>query len=292
MSEMKKTNNFFLIHNYNTVPAKLLEYCEEYLIIDASDDEAVQKELAGQNLNVQKTENTGHNITSYFTWIAEQIEAETLPEVVVLCKGNMLGRHLSEEYFAGVYNNKWFTYLYEEKAMRDRYSKATAETLERHGGKDPSEGSIASLMTQSRYLEENNSWYMKEQTHPCKYFDDFDDLLRFVYKDPVIPKFISFSPGACYVVRREQLLMHSAAFYRNLNKLQNYTLDPAFPAEAYIIERMMPIFWEENYDINPWMENEQLFDQKLEEAEAFLCQKKEKEGEGRLSRLKRKLLGR
>ena len=46
---MKKTDTFFLIHNYNTVPENLLEYCQDYLIIDASDDEKVIKELKDKN---------------------------------------------------------------------------------------------------------------------------------------------------------------------------------------------------------------------------------------------------
>ena len=280
-----KTDNFFLIHNYNTIPDDLLEYCSRYLIMDASDDEGVVRALDERHLNVVHVPNTGHNLTSYFSWMADQIDAAddavgvtttmgsdptiagAAPVVVCLCKGNMIGRHCSEEYFARVCNNTWFTYLYEEYSMRPRYSKATREVLEANQGKDPSKGSIAALVTESCYLEENNSWYADTGTHPFRYFRRYDDLLRFVYKDPVIPKQVMFSPGGCYIVRREQFLRHGAAFYRNLNKIMNYTLDPAFPAEAYMVERMLPVIFESSYELNPWMKDEKLFDEKLAECE-------------------------
>ena len=92
---MEKTKNFFLIHNYNTVPANLLEYCDDYLIMDASDDEEVAKEV--EKLHSIRIPNTGHNITSYFQYFADHYEE--LPEVICLAKGNMIGRHMSEEYF-------------------------------------------------------------------------------------------------------------------------------------------------------------------------------------------------
>lgn len=272
-------DGLFLIHTYNELQQHLLDKCKELgyglCIFDASDDprkaQKIEKQAPGC---VRQVPNTGHNITSYFAYFAEEIEKGTLPEVLCLLKGNMLGRHCSEEYFDRVIGNTFFTYLYEEKAMRERYSKATPETLARNGGKDPSAGSIALLLTQSRYIEENNSWYMHQDTHTARYFDEFDDFLRFVYKDPVIPKYVSFSPGACYIVRREQVEMHSAAFYRNLNRLQNYTLQPGFPAEAYLIERLLPVIFEEHYEENPWMSDEKAFGQKIEEAAGALEEKR------------------
>ena len=34
---MEKTDTFFLIHNFNTVPENLIAYTDNYLIVDASD---------------------------------------------------------------------------------------------------------------------------------------------------------------------------------------------------------------------------------------------------------------
>ena len=281
---IEKSHTFFLIHNYNTVPDNLLKYCEDYLIVDASDDGRTAAELDEGRYRVRHVSNTGHNLTTYFSFFAEQYE--TLPEVILLAKGNLIGRHVSEEYFQRVYQNTWFTYLYEEKHMRPRYSKPTAETLRKNGGKDPSAGCIASLVSENQYLELNSSWYMGSENHPRRYFSDYDELLMFIYRDPVIPKNILFSPGGCYIVRREQILLHSPVFYRNLNKIMNYTLEPGFPAEAFMIERMLPTILEQRYEVNEWMESETEFDRKLAEQKQKLQEREKQAKRGKLSRLK------
>lgn len=42
-----------------------------------------------------------------------------------------------------------------------------------------------------------------------------------------------------------------------------YGLNPNFPVEAHMIERIMPIIFEANYKVNSWMNQESDFDQKL-----------------------------
>lgn len=289
---MKQTDGFFLIHNYNTVPLDLLDYCgkEHYEIMDCSDDGETPAKLRALGLKVTSIPNTGHNITSYFSWFADHYEA--LPEVIFLLKGNILHRHCSREYFERVLQNTWFTFLYEEKQLRERYSKPSAAVLAANHGKDPNQDSIASLVTESEFLEQNNDWYMQTGTHPCRYFTSYDALLRFVYRDPVLPRQILFAPGGCYIVRREQIQLHGKNFYRNLNKLMNYTMDPAFPAEAYLVERMLPTILEARYEVNPWMEDPKAFDQKIEAQKESLEQQRARErAEGRsvVHRLGRRL---
>ena len=64
---MEKSSNFFLIHNYNTIPDDLIARCENHLIMDASDDPAVRTALQERkDLHIRQIENTGHNLTSYF----------------------------------------------------------------------------------------------------------------------------------------------------------------------------------------------------------------------------------
>lgn len=266
--QMNKAEAFFLIHNYNTVPDDLLAYCREdnYEIVDCSDDGRTPQILRDRGLRVTFVPNTGHNITTYFAWFAEHYDS--LPELIMTGKGNMIGRHVSAEYMNRAACSTWFTYLYEEKAARERYSKATAEVLAAHGGKDPGAGSIAFLTSESNYLELNSSWYMEQPTHRWEYFGTYDDLLTFVYRDPVIPKYVSFAPGGCYIVSRDQIRHHSPAFYRNLNKLMNYTLTPGFPAEAYIVERMLPVIYAGSYEVNPWMDDEPEFDRLIAERRA------------------------
>lgn len=288
---MKKTDNFFLIHNFNTVPEDLLAYCKDYLIVDASTDEKTVEELRKKGLNFIHVENTGHNITTYFSYFAEHYDE--LPEVICICKGNMLGRHCSKEYFDRVYDNSYFTYLYEDRVSRTKFEKVNRNSDGRKTGNcgenTVQTSSISSLVSECQYIEENSSWYVDSPSHPHRYFDDFDDLLEFIYKDPVIPRYCLFAPGACYILRREQIRKHAPEFYLNLNKIMNYALEPNFPSEAHMIERMLPLIFEAAYEENDWMNNGAAFAEKLKERVEMIRKKDEWKGK-RFKKLRR-LLG-
>lgn len=240
---MKKTDNFFLIHNYNTIPDQLLKFCNKYIIYDCSSNTEIKSSLHSRNLNVIDVNNTGHNITTYFSYFAENYDS--LPDFICLLKGNIIGRHCSEEFFERVYNNKYFTFLYEDKNVELRKN-------------------INFLAMENMYLEINDSWYVNSPSHPHKYFNNFNRLLKFIYKNPSIPEYCLFAPGACYIVSKYQIYKHSRTFYVNLNKLMSYGLEPSFPSEAHQIERMLPIIFAANYQENSWMNNEKEFDKKIE----------------------------
>nr|WP_297763127.1 DUF3431 domain-containing protein [uncultured Butyrivibrio sp.] len=249
---MKKTDTFFLIHNYNTVPENLLEYCQDYLIIDASDDEKVIKELKDKNYKHIHVENTGHNLTSYFHFFIDNYD--NLPEWIALLKGNIIGRHVTEDFFNRTYDNKWFTYLYQDPTTWERYKK----------GGDPD--SIASLVSEEGFIELNSSWYMR-QSHSYRYFYDMDDFMKFVYKNPVIPRYCTFAPGGCYIIHKSQILKNSKTFYKNLNTLMEYRKEYDFPAEAFLVERVLPWIFTSRYEVNPWMEDEDEFARMLSKCE-------------------------
>jgi hypothetical protein len=258
---MEKTQNFFVIHNFNTIPTELTDMCSEYVIYDCSTDRTVKEKLHAMNLNVKDIENTGHNITTYFSYFAENYD--NLPEVMCLLKGNMIGRHCSKEFFNQVYDNKSFTFLYDEKQYWDKFAKFTADNQKNEPGN-------TFLGMENVYVEKNDSWYVESPNHPKKYFNDVDDLLRFIYKKPMIPQYCIFSPGACFIVRREQVLRHSREFYLNLNKIMNYGAAPGFPSEAHQIERILPIIFTSLCEVNPWMNDEKAFEDKLPECSAYI----------------------
>lgn len=242
---MKKTSTFFVIHNFNTVPTELLEYCENYIIYDASIEDGIEEQLKEKNLSYIKIPNTGHNLSTYFRFFQEYYDE--LPDVMCLTKGHMVGRHCSKEFFSRVYQNKYFTYLYEDKAHSSKVDGVRFLTME------------------NQYLEINNSWYVGSKSHPHRYFVELNDLLNFIYEQPLLPQYVTFSPGGCYIVLREQVLKHSKNFYQNMNKIMTYGLDPNFPVEAHMVERILPIIFEANYKENPWMNIESEFDKKLSE---------------------------
>lgn len=243
---MRKTDNFFVIDNFNTVPTELLQYCNDYIIYNASIQESIDKSLDAAGLKYVNIERTGHNISTYFRFFYEFYDE--LPEVICLTKGHMIGRHCSKEFFDRVYDNKYFTYLYEDKSVQ--YS---------------AKRNVSFLVMENQYLEINNSWYVGSDQHPHKYFVSFNDLLRFIYETPLIPEYCIFSPGGCYIVLKTQIRKHSKEFYMNLNKIMTYGLKPNFPVEAHMIERMLPIIFEANYRENSWMNDLEVFDKKLKD---------------------------
>lgn len=263
---MEKTTNFFLIHNFNTIPTDLIELCSDYVIYDCSTDKEVKQKLHDMELNIKDIENTGHNITSYFSYF--DANYDHLPEVICLLKGNMIGRHCSMEFFRQVYQNKSFTFLYDEKQYWDKFAKY-------NDNNERNEPGNTFLAMENVYVEKNTSWYVESPNHPKKYFNDVDDLMRFIYKKPMIPQYFAFSPGACFIVRREQILRHGRVFYRNLNKLMNYGMEPGFPSEAHQIERLLPILFTSLGEVNEWMEDEAAFEAKLPECSAYIQYKYE-----------------
>jgi len=117
---MKKTDNFFLISSYNCNPGYLLEYCNNYIIYDRSDIDSFKDDISKLK-NVVRVDNTGHSISDYFKFFIENYD--TLPEYIVLLKSNIVGRHTTKEFFDRVYDNKYYTFLYEDNKNPIKYKK-------------------------------------------------------------------------------------------------------------------------------------------------------------------------
>jgi len=243
---MKKTDNFFIISNYNQDPRYLLEYCNDYLICDQSEDTYIKNKLKGTNFI--ETQHTGHNITDYFGFFIDNYNS--LPEFMALIKGNIIGRHVSKEFFERVYDNKYYTFLYNDRESWDKIKK-----------------DVFFLSKENEFLDVNNSWYVPY--HPHKYFSNFNSLLTFIYKDPLIPEYCCFAPGGCYIISKYQVLKNLKEFYVNLNKIMSYTLEPNFPSEAHQIERMLHIIYSSNYEVNEYMNDEKEFDKVIEKRQVM-----------------------
>lgn len=252
---MKKTDTFFIISNFNTDPEMYLKYCKDYHIYDQSTDIEIKEKLRKKYKKISFVKNTGHNISDYFRFFVDNYD--NLPEYIMLAKGNMIGRHISKEFFEKVYNNKYYTLLYDDRNNKDKCG-------------------IAYQLYDGAFLEINNSWYASSKIH--KYFSTFNELLVFLFKDPIIPKWTLFSPGSCYVVSREQVKKYPATFYKNLMELVSYTY---FPSEAYFVERMLHVIFSGNYEITPYMSDPFAFRRKIDEQEKLNGQAiREREGFG------------
>lgn len=240
---MEKTDNFFLISSYNCNPQYLLDYCQNYIIYDRSDIKDYENEIAKLG-NVYRVENTGHSITDYFKFFAEHYNK--LPDNIELLKANIIGRHVSKDFFERVYNNKYYTFLYEDNEKKKKSKK-----------------NIFFQTSENEFLEINNSWYVPY--HPHRFFKSYNQLLKFIYQDPILPEYCLFAPGACYIISKHQILKNTKEFYLNLNKIISYTLKPKFPSEAHQVERMLHTIFTCNYNVNDYMNDTDKFDIALQD---------------------------
>ena len=238
---MKKTDTYFVISNYNTDPGVYLNYCNDYHIYDQSDHVEISGELKKKYSKISFVENSGHSITNYFRFFIDHYDY--LPHYMMLAKANMIGRHVTQEYFDRVYDNKCYTSLYDDRGWVDK-------------------SGIAYQLYDGAFLETNNSWYTSAKTH--KYFRTYNELLTFIFKNPIIPQWLLFSPGACYIVSRDQVLKYPKEFYENLKYLVSYIY---FPSEAYHIERMLHVIFSANYEINSYMKDILAFQEEINKHE-------------------------
>ena len=235
---MNKTNTFFVISNFNTDPEQYLEYCKDYIIYDQSTNVEIKTLLRNKNLKIEFVENTGHNISDYFRFFIDNYNS--LPQFIMLLKGNIIGRHVTEEFFNRVYTNQYYTLLFEAKSF-----------IEKH--------MVSYQLYDGAFLEINNAWYSKAKEY--KYFKTYDELLKFVFKNPIISKWLMFSPGGCHIVTKEQVNKYPPIFYENLKFLVSYKY---FPSEAYHVERMLNIIFTGSYELNEHMLDHTKFKQALQ----------------------------
>ena len=86
---IKKTDNFFVISNYQHDPTHLLDYCDQYIIYEQTNINEIIYDY--KKLNVIHSKHSGHNISDYFQYFIDNYE--NLPETIALIKGNVFPRH-------------------------------------------------------------------------------------------------------------------------------------------------------------------------------------------------------
>ncbi len=216
---MKIKNNFLVVSNYNNNIEWIKEYTDNYIVYDRSDKRTVE-----ENVKVILQKNVGYNLYDYFTYIIDNYN--NLPNCIVFVKGNVVGRHVSKDFFDRIINNTSFTPIEEKEMLVIRQP-------------------LSFFSSESGYCEINNDWYLKH--NKTKYFHSYNDFLKFCFVNPVIHKYINFAPGANYIVPRENILKLPKQFYENLRFIISYT---QLPGEAHIIERALYTLWTANFKIS------------------------------------------
>jgi len=215
---MKKTDNFFVISNYNVDPENLIKYANGYIVYDQSDDPLViEKNRAKRDPKIVSYPNTGHNHIVFFKYILDNYD--NLPKRVAFLKGNIIGRHLTQEFWDDNYDNSFYTFLWNDREFRDKPG-------------------IAYSLGSGQLIERNNNWFVTKSAH--RYFIEVNQLISFFYESSLFPEYNLFAPGGCYIVERERILRNPKAFYLGLIRIMDYSF---FPSEVWMVERLMHYFF-------------------------------------------------
>jgi len=234
--------NFLCISNYNNDLDWVSDYPNPHLIYDKTwAGGVIDNDNSGlippSNLkekypsyNITNGDPNGYNISDYMTFIIDHYD--NLPEVVCFVKGNTIGRHVSKEVFDRLINNKCFTPI-EDWRSHDPNQQALLN-------------GYAMISCDGGWMETNDSWYLNHPKHPTRYFQNYNDFLKFCFKDPVLPKYVRFPPGGNFVVPKEYILKYDKIFYQNLRTFTRHT---RVSGEGQMIERALFTIWIGNFEV-------------------------------------------
>ncbi len=210
-----ESNHFFCISHYEG-DLSWVKYIKKskYIIYNKGNNKL------DDNLNSKKINNLGYNLYSYLLYICDNYD--NLPDTIVFCKDNIFRRHITQEIFTRLLRNNIFTPL---------------EDINYFG----TSSLINIFISDNGFCEINNSWY--RNYFPRKYFSDFNKFYNFIFKTDYNPQYIKFSPGANYIVPRENILLRSKNFYANLIKFLEHT---NLSCESHFLERSLITIWNSN----------------------------------------------
>jgi hypothetical protein len=210
-------HSFLVISQYNNDLSWISALTSNYLIYDQSEKCDYPKGIDPQK--IIRSKHTGHNLSDYFSYIIDNYQ--NLPDIIMFTKGNVFPRHVRREYFEHIMNNNYFTPIEDAKVHNPKWPKGYISS---DGG----------------FNEINNNLFLTKQGHPFKYFNSYNDFLRFCFKYPILPPYIRFNPAAMFIIPKAHILKYPKVFYENLQEIVSYAL---FPAEAYIVERALYTIW-------------------------------------------------
>ncbi|AEF53547.1 DUF3431 domain-containing protein [Marinomonas posidonica] len=211
---------FWVITNYNTNPEELIENIGESYCIYDKGIRGVPDYLQAKG-KYKKTNNTGHNISDYLDYIIENYHS--LPNRVGFVKGNIFPRHISKENFFIRIKEEGFVPLYhEEKTFRPQFHRFFRWIF------------VSQHIAPGYYMELANNWYCRKYKRGS-FFPNLEGFMEY-FLGMRKPKYITFVPGACMIVTKENILRWPIEFYKELYRVVTYDF---FPVEAYHAERCM-----------------------------------------------------
>lgn len=177
---------------------------------------------------VFESPNVGSNIYDYGRYIVENYD--DLADINILIKGNITWRtYTNRERLIYALTANWFVPI-----DNDPIGTGKANYFEPWG-----EGFYVNdsshLEKVERFMNENKDLKVYPRIKNIK--DFLEDL--FVIKR--IPEYLSFCPGANFVVPKQNILKYSKKFYQ---KMMDYTDYDPNPMEAHFFERVLPLAWQ------------------------------------------------
>lgn len=198
----------FIISRYQESIEWIHEYTEDYLIFNKG-------EPLGEDSRIINMPNIGSNIRDIPEFI--YLYYNNLPDTMLFCQAYPFD-HCKKEVFNTLIKNDYFTPL-------EYYGNIPGNDYE---DRDETGG----------FLERNNSWYIAphNNTHyqTCQY-ESFDEFMNKYFSDYEHLDWIRFSPGAQYIVPKENCVFYPIDFWNHLrNEMRTKN-----PTEAQMIERTM-----------------------------------------------------
>lgn len=164
----------------------------------------------------KKDKNVGSNIYDYMSWIVDHYDS--MDDLVMFTKGNMLKRHITPEEWELVKNNKTFTPL----------------LTQNHQTSPP-----ICWYEDGLFCERADYWFV--ETYGVKNNDALEQMIDVLgVRDK---KYFCFSPGACWIVPRENILKNPKTLYEVLREAVAYSPNPG---EAHLIERSLYYLWKDD----------------------------------------------
>lgn len=203
------------------------------IIYDRTPDDFPNKSKIDHLGKIIPSPNVGSNPYDIGRYIVDHYD--NLPDVMIHIKGNLFEKpYTTVEKFIYGLNANWFVPLDGVDRIKNDYSYLVNDDFfslpmewERHNF------TIAPLFSPDDLKR------TKLYPRISNFVEFLEDL--FDIEEHQIPKFISFAPGANYVVPKNCILKYSKNFYK---KMMHYTDYNNNPVEAHWFERSLKLAWQ------------------------------------------------
>jgi hypothetical protein len=208
-----------VVSSFNNDLSWVPKYFKNYFVYEQS-----PKAIRSPFIDLSKVKfvpHCGSNISDYLTFIIDHYE--NLPANMFLVKGNVMPRHVRQQYFESICHRRGYFPIVDRAIHRVKFPLD-------YFGKD------------GIYRELSTDWYMRGQ--PAKYFSSARSFLSYFYDSPRIPFYSPFAIGTQVVVTREIIERIPKIVYSKLRTIVTHDgKSEGFVAECWLAERMLHRLW-------------------------------------------------